>query len=492
MTTTWLDRIERLGNRLPDPATQFAAGWVLILALSKLGSALGWSVADPRDAAKVVVVRDLLAGDDLTWVLTSPVRNMLDFPPLGLVLVALLGVGVAEQTGLLSAALRRFVRALPDRLLTPGVVLAGVLSTVSGDAGYVVLPPLAAALFARAGRAPVAGAIAVTYGIACGYAANLLPMPLDPLLSGMTEAAARSVDPARTIAPTCNWYFASASSMLLVAIGWTVTARVTEPALRAHSTPSAPDEAAVPGEGKALVAAGVTLALVVGAFAFALLSGPLAGTVEKAPGRIVPAWTEAIVPGILLGFGLPALVFGVISGRVRNDRDVTEAMTRTMASMGGYLVLAFFAGQMIAAFNRSNLSLLLAVSGADTIAATGAPIALLLLLVMVGTVGIDVLLVSASAKWAFMAPILIPMFLRLGVVPELVQGAYRVGDSIANPISPLNPYLLLVLAEVRRHDPDAGLGTLIARMLPYTLVTLALWPAMLLVWAGLGWPLGPG
>ena len=253
----WLELAERWGNRLPDPATLFLLAWAAVLAGSSVAAAAGWSVPDPLHAGERVAPRDLLAGDELTWVLTSPVRNLLAFPPLGLVLVTMLGVGVAERLGLLGAALRAVVLRLPPRLLVPGVVFAGVQSSLAGDAGWVVLPPLAAELFRRAGRSPVLGLAAVVFGMGAGVSANLLPTPVDPLLSGLTEAAARSLDPSAVIAPTCNWWFKAVSTIGLVAIGWWVSERVVEPRLPAVGAEDVVVEALGAHERRGLAAAAV-------------------------------------------------------------------------------------------------------------------------------------------------------------------------------------------------------------------------------------------
>lgn len=487
----WLAGVERWGNRLPEPATLFLLAWTLVLVGSAVASGAGWTVPDPLHPGELVRARNLLVGEDLTWVLTSPVRNLLAFPPLGLVLVTVLGVGVAERVGLLSAALRAIVLRLPGWLLVPGVVFAGVQSSVAGDAGWVVLPPLASELFRRAGRSPLLGLACVVFGMGAGVSANLLPTPLDPLLSGLTEAAARTMDPTAVVAPTCNWWFKAVSALWLVAIGWWVSERLVEPRLLRPPAVSGELEVLTDGERRGLVAA--LFVGVAGAALAALLVGvdgaPLHGVVNNGA-REVPAWAEALVPGLFVWFLAIGLAYGWAAGTVRTGGDVTDAMTRSMQSMGSYIVLAFFAGQMIAAFQRSNLSLILAITGADALGALGvAPPVLLTALVGVAA-GFDVAVASASAKWAFLAPVVVPMFMQLGIAPDVTQAAYRVGDSVTNPIAPLNPYLMLMLVEMRRYDPQAGMGTLLSMMLPYSILALVGWTGLLLVWVALGVPLG--
>lgn len=486
-----LQFVERWGNRLPDPATLFLLAWLAVLGGSVVASGAGWSVPDPLHPGELVRPRNLLVGEELTWVLTSPVRNLLAFPPLGLVLVTVLGVGVAERVGLLAAALRAVVLRLPARLLVPGVVFAGVESSLAGDAGWVVLPPLASELFRRSGRAPLLGLACVVFGMGAGVSANLLPTPLDPLLSGLTEAAARTLDPAVVVAPTCNWWFKAGSTLWLVLVGWWVSERVVEPRLPVPELAPGDVEPLGVGERRGLLHAAVVGGLLAAGLGLlvAVEGAPLSGMVNTGT-REAPAWSEALVPSLFVWFMAMALAYGRAAGTVRHGGHVTDAMTGAMQSMGGYIVLAFFAGQMIAAFQRSNLSLILAITGADALGALGvAPSALLSALVVVAA-GFDIAVASASAKWAFLAPVVVPMFMRLGIAPEVTQAAYRVGDSVTNPIAPLNPYLMLMLVEMRRYDPQAGLGTLLAMMLPYSVLALVSWTGLLLVWVGLGLPLG--
>lgn len=488
----WIARIERVGNRLPDPATLFLGASVLVVLLSAAVARLGLSVPDPRTPGGTAHAVSLLEPAQLTWMLTHVVRNFLDFQPLGVVLVAMLGIGVAERVGLFAALMRALVVATPARLLTPAVVFAGVMSSVAADAGYVVLPPLVAGMFVRARRSPLAGIAAVTFGIAGGFSANLILTALDPLLAGITEQAARLTDPAATVDPTCNWAFMAASTVPLTLLGWFITERVVEPQLAPVEVCASDAAPEVAGERRGLVAAALVATCVLVGFLAMVLpeNGLLAGVVERSPGRLVAAWSEAIVPLLLVVFLLPALVFGGLTGTLRSDKDVARAMSESMATMGSYLVLAFFAGQFIAFFQRSDLAVLMAVSGGGAIGNLGLPEPLLLVAIVAGTAALNLLIVSASAKWALLAPVLVPLFGQLGMSPELVQAAYRVGDSVTNPISPLNPYLIVVLVTIRRYQPSAGLGTVLALLVPYSLAALGVWTAWLLLWTGLGLPLG--
>ena len=498
-----LGLIERVGNRLPDPVTLFAIGALVVLLISQLGAWLGWSATNPR-TDEVVVVKSLLSSDGLRWVWRSLVENFTGFAPLGVVLVAMLGIGVAERTGLISAALERIVNLTPRTLVTPGLVFAGVMSSLATDAGYVVLPPLAAAIFASMGRSPLAGIAAVFVGVGGGFSANLFVTALDPLLQGATQSAANLLDPDVVVPVTANYYFMVASTFMVTLLGWFVTDRIVEPRFGADeirrqiaSGESAEREDGEDGTSSStcgpLLAAGVSFVAVAGILlAMILLPGaPLNGGYERAPDVVIPYWSEAIVPMLFVLFLVPGIVFGIGNGTVRSDRDVARMLTESMASMGGYVVLAFFCGQFVAWFGESGLGTILAIRGIEILSAWDLPKPLLVVSIVLLTALLNLFIGSASAKWFLLAPVFVPLFLGLGISPELTQAAYRVGDSTTNIIAPLNPYLVIVIVFMRRYQRDAGIGSVLSLMLPYTLVLLAGWIVMLLVWMSLGLSLGP-
>ena len=520
MTGGWLNTVERVGNRLPDPSTLFALGTLVVMLLSQLAVWLGWEVTRTleRDGALVtepITPVSLLDADGLWWLLSNLVDNFVEFPPLGLVLVGLLGIGVAERSGLLPVLLRRLLAAAPGRLLVPMTVFVGILSSLALDAGYVVLPPLAGALFLAAGRSPLAGIAAVTAGVTCGFSANLFLTGLDPLLAGLSTAAAHLLDPDYEVAISANWWFMIVSTVLLTAAGAFVTWRFVEPRLPRPTsaemvagvqpaasgdkdTPEGEAEVTLEPSGQAEAArneprglrfAGWTvLMLLVLLLAAVLIPGaPLAGE-----GARFPRWMEALVPILLIVFLSTGLAYGIGAGSIKRDRDAVNMMGETMRTMGPYLVLAFFAAQFIACFGHSRLGEMLAVVGGSWLAELSLdPAALMLAFIAVVMAG-NLLIGSASAKYAFFAPVFVPMFMQAGIAPELTQAAYRVGDSVTNGITPFNPYLVIILAFIRRYRPVAGLGILVALMLPYTLVFAPLWATLLGVWVAFGWPLGPG
>jgi aminobenzoyl-glutamate transport protein len=508
----WLDRIERLGNALPDPTTLFLIGAVAVVLLSALAAGLDWSVEktlsreliDPhsgeaRRELVTVPVRavSLLSADGVYWMLESMVENFVTFPPLGVVLVGMLGIGLAEKTGFIGALLHAVLVAMPAQLLTPAIFFVGVMSSMGLDAGYVVLPPVAAALYHSVGRSPLVGLAAVFAGVSAGFSANLFLTSLDPLLAGLSTESAHLVDPRYTVAATANLYFMIASTLLLTGVGWAVTAWWVEP--RMHGKPpeeggpdperAAEDVAPLEPEqrrGLALAGAAALLTLALFAAAVWLPAAPLHG----AAGRF-PRWVAVIVPLIFLAFLVPGLVYGMATGSVRSDKDVARLMGETMAGMGPYIVLAFFAAQFIAYFAHSGLGEMLALTGGRALARAQLPDASL----MIGFVGVvmlaNLLIGSMSAKYAFFAPVFVPMFMQVGVSPELTQAAYRVGDSVTNVITPLNPYVVILLVFMQRYVPRAGIGSLVALMLPYTLAFAAAWSLLLVVWIASGADLGP-
>lgn len=498
----FLGWIERVGNRLPDPATLFVIGCILVAVGSALAAWLSWSVPDPLDPSKRIEANNLLTSEGIKWMFLNAVKNFTDFHPLGVVLVAMLGIGVAERTGLFGAVLKLIVLATPAKLLTPAVVFAGVMSSAAADAGYVILPPLAAAVFAKAGRAPLAGLAAVTFGVAGGFSANLLLTALDPLLQGLTQQAAMLTNPDAVVPVSCNWYFMIGSTFLVVLVGWCVCSLVSERRfdratierhIRTAGLTAQGPERLDATEVRGLLAA-LAAALAVGAMLtlMAVVPGwPLHGEYSVTPTRMQPVWSGAIVPIIFLGFLIPGVVYGLAAGTVRSDRDVASRMGETMSTMGAYLVLAFFAGQFIKWFDVSNLGKLVAIEGVEALEPLKRYPYLLVTATVFMTAFINLVMSSASAKWAVLAPVLVPIMAGLGIAPEITQAAYRVGDSVTNPITPLNAYLIVILVAIRRYEPGAGLGTLIALILPYSVTALVVWTAFLLGWLALGAPLGP-
>ncbi|HLS07873.1 AbgT family transporter [Lentibacillus sp.] len=500
----FLDGIEFIGNKLPHPVTLFAILALIVLVLSAALQPLGISVEHPGEEGEMVEIKNLLNAEGLQYIFGSMTDNFIGFAPLGVVLVTMLGIGVAERTGLISALLRGFVLSVPRRFITLGLVFAGVMSSVASDAGYVVLPPLGALIFAAMGRHPLAGLAAAFAGVSAGFSANLVLSGTDVMLGELTIQAASVIDPAyaETMNIAMNWFFIAASVFLLTLIGTWVTERIVVPRLGEYKGENGDAEAnedqlegLKPVEKKGLIWAGVSLAIGLVLTALLVLppNAPLQGTEGNYMDRIIQSpFMSSLVPIIAILFLLPGLVYGKVTKVIRNDKDVAAQMSDTMASMGMFIVLAFTAGQFVAYFNESNMGTVLGVYGAeflDSINLTGVPLILMFVLI---TGFINLFIGSASAKWAMMAPIFVPIMMQLGYSPELTQMAYRVADSSTNIITPLMTYFAVIIAFAQKYDKKVGIGTMVSTMLPYSLYFLVGWTLMLVVWMLLGIPLGPG
>ncbi len=487
-----LDVIERVGTTRPHPASRCVGLSALVVGLSWALSTLGVSATHPMTGATVAPA-NLLSSAGLQRLILDFVTNFVNFAPFGPVIVSLLGLSVAERTGLLGALVRIIVGRLPGRWLTVTVVFAGAMSHTVGDVGYVLLLPLSAALFHTAGRHPVAGLAASFMGVSGGFAANLLLSPTDVILAGLTQEAARLVDPAYTVSPMASYYFLAASVLLVTTTGTLVTRLVVEPRLGTYGGDVIP-EAATPltdAEWRGLKVAGVVTAMLAALVIWGLQPGGVLTDPER-PGFVGSYVLRGLVFFIFVFGVVPGIAYGLATGTIRRDADVYKGMTANMELVAGYVVLVFFIAQFIAIFSWSNLAVIAAVQGAAGLKAAGLGSIPLLLAVVGLTASIDLFLGSASAKWALLGPVLIPMFMLLGYAPELTQTAYRVGDSLTNIITPLSSNFPLVLMFLQRYEPRAGIGTLTATMLPYTLTNALVWPVMLIVWVLLGLSTGPG
>ena len=560
-----LDLVERSGNRLPDPATLFLIGTVIVVVISAIAASQAWTVAQQlpeidsiqveRDGVVVneqVLDKDgrprvtwqttgetyraksLLTRDGFFWLISHLVSNFMGFRPLGVVLVGMLGIGVAERTGLIRALLKAFMAVVPGSLLTPAMVFLGIMSSITLDAGYVVLPPLAAALYLAAGRSPLVGLAAVFAGVAAGFNANLLITGLDPMLAQLSNEGAQVVDPTYQVNPGCNWYFMVASTAVITLTGWAVTTWFVERRMsqkpEAEGGPRVPDATESTAfelqanERKGLTAAAlaflVTMALILTAilvpdaplYTYSMpdaagspaerielgLDEPLPeGAVKLDNGVVVvksaspfKRWVRAMVPLLFFVFLIPAIAYGRAAGEVRNEKDVTQALTGSMAAMAPIIVLAFFAAQFIESFKYSGLDKMLAMAGGQVLGKADMPVWALIVAFILVTMVFNLFIGSMSAKYVMFAPIFIPMLMMVGISPELTQAAYRIGDSVSNIITPLNPYLIIILVFMQKYVPKGGMGTLISLMLPYTIAFSIVWTVLLLGWLVLGLPLG--
>jgi len=513
-----LATVEWLGNLLPHPVSLFALFALGVVVASGITEALGLQVGDPRPGreGEIFAVKSLLTGDGFRWIAQSLVTNFTGFVPLGTVLVAILGVGVAERSGLLTTAVRSLVLGAPKNLVTLVIVFAGIVSNTAAEMGYVVLIPLSMAIFHSLGRHPLAGMAAAFAGVSGGYSANLLIGTVDPLLAGITEEAARLIDPTYEVHPAVNWYFMIASTFVITAIGWFVTARIVEPRLGEYDSSEASEDLETPTgmeeitavERRALGVAGLSVLAV--SFGILFMAGPNLPGLRLLDG--LPGWgvlrnpdplatgaeafrplLRSVVALILVFFVVPGFVYGRVTGSMKNDRDVIDAMAGAMRSMGLYIVLVFFAAQFVSFFAYSGLGRILAVLGADTLVALRLDNPLVFGPFILMCCFVNLMLGSASAQWAVTAPIFVPMLMTIGYSPEVIQAAYRIGDSSTNVITPMMSYFGLILAVATKYKKDLGIGTMIATMLPYSVTFLIGWMILFYLWVFvLGLPVGPG
>ncbi|MBL8898246.1 MAG: AbgT family transporter [Planctomycetes bacterium] len=489
----FLGIVERAGNALPHPATLFALFALAVLLLSWVCAQLGLSAVHPATGKEVTVV-NLLSVEGLHRILKSLVTNFTGFAPLGTVLVAMMGIGIAESSGLIGAALRALVLSAPRKLLTFVLVFAGIISNTASEVGYVLLVPLGGVIFLAVGRHPLAGIAATFAGVSGGYSANLFLGTVDPLLAGLSQEAARLVAPAYEVKAVCNYYFLFVSTFFLAIAGTFVTERIVIPRLGAYTGDAKPEELrTLTGEERK----GLRYALVVGVlFVLVMLLGliPESGFLRNPqdPSLLKSPVLDGVVALLFVGALAMGVAYGVGAGTIKNDAHVVKGMGKALETLGGYMVLVFFAAQFVAFFSWTNLGLIFAVKGAEGLKSLGLPAIPLLLSLVLMTACVNLLMGSAAAKWAILAPVFVPMFMLLGFSPEVTQAAYRVGDSVTNVISPMMSYFALIVAFVARYVPGAGIGTVVATMLPYSVVFFFVWSALLIVWYALGLPVGPG
>jgi len=496
---TALDRIERLGNALPDPVVIFLWLIAALIATSVVAAAQGTSATNPMTGA-TIIAQSLLSETNVRRLLVEMPETFVRFPPLGLVVVVMLGAAVAERSGLLGALIGRAVRSAPRGLLTPAVFGIALLSHHASDAAYIVLIPLAAIVYREAGRHPLAG-VAVAYaGISGAFAGNLLPGQFDALILGITQSAAQLLAPAHPLNPLGNWWFTATLGIVLLFVAWPIADRIIEPRLRktqldgeAMQTIAAP-AALSDAQRRGLRRAGVVAVLVIAGFAALVFwpgYSPLIDETATGYAREAPLY-RALIGGFMLLFLLCGWAYGSAAGSIRTHRDVVRMMVEGLRDITPYLVIAFFAAHFIAMFTWSNLGPILAIHGAAWISGLEMPKALMLVLLLLISSVFDLLIGSASAKWSAIAPIAVPMLMLLGVSPELTTAAYRMGDSIFNIVTPVAANFVLVLVMCQRWSKGFGIGSLIAMMLPFSIAFGLTGLALIALWAGLELPVGPG
>jgi aminobenzoyl-glutamate transport protein len=531
--TRFLDFVEWMGNLLPHPVTLFAIFALSVVLLSGVADWLGWTALDPRPEGSpgrapggIIEPVSLLNAEGLRRIVTGLVSNFTSFAPLGVVLVALLGVGVAERSGLISALVRGMVLKAasfkqlpsgkgftaflmkpvnfilnPKNLVTIAICFAAVISNTASEMGYVVLVPLAAVIFYSMGRHPLAGLACAFACVSGGYSANLLIGTIDPLLAGLTQEAANLIDPEYELHPAINYYFMVVSTFLITFVGAFVTLYIVEPKLGKYNAKEASEDLSdqtslmnplTKQEKKGLRYTAVTVLAMIGLIALTLvpedgiLRNPETGDILTSP------FFRGMVTFIFIFFLIPGFVYGKVTGSIKGEKGVIDGMANAMSTLGLYIVIVFFAAQFVAFFGWSNLGQIFAVKGAEflnNIGLTGPEVFIGFIAV---SAMVNLMLGSASAQWAVTAPIFVPMLMYVGYSPEVIQAAYRIGDSVTNIITPMMSYFGLILAFAAKYKKDIGIGTIISMMLPYSILFYIGWMLLFYLWVFvLEMPVGP-
>ena len=500
MIDRFLNIIEVVGNKLPDPAVLFLLLMFFIWLLSWPLSMMEFDALNPI-TDKPIVVANQVNGEGIANILTSMVKTFVNFAPLGVVLVALLGIGVADHTGLIGAMIKTVLGVVPKSLLTPTLILVGIGSHYAVDAGYVLVIPIGGVIFYAAGRHPLAGIAAAFAGVSGGFSANFwVPSGLDPLLQGFTLTAAQLYDPDVQVSIVNNNVFTAASTFLIVFVGWFITDKIVEPRLGDVKVDGEIDqmptfEEVTAKEVRGMIAALAAVALGVAVMVWWALpeDSALRASGEATKGNLLTfdaPLMRSIVPLIFLFFLIPGIVYGYVAGTVKSHRDIVKGMTKSMETMAYYIVLAFFCSLFIWMFSQTNIGLLLAIKGAGFLKSLNLPGAITIFGIVLLVGFVNLLLGSASAKWALISAVFVPMLMELNISPDLTQAAYRVGDSSTNIITPLMPYFPLVVVFCKRYVKNTGIGTLVSMMLPYSVAFILLWSALLVLFWTLGLPLG--
>lgn len=506
----FLDKIEVAGNKLPHPLTIFFYLAVAVVIISGIGAAMGWSASgETYNSATGVVetttvsIVSLFSVDGLRYMLTSAVSNFTSYAPLGFTIVIMLGIGVAESSGWLNGLIRKVVKVTPAFLVTPMVVFIGVMTNIAENAGYVVFIPLAAMIFKAYKKHPLAGIAAGFAGVSGGFSANLLIGSTDAILSGFSDAAAKTLDPTYSVSPLSNWFFMIVSTFWITIIGTLITEKIVIPRLGPYKENGDGNLVEPTGEMTAKEEKALKIAnwVFVGIAALYVISCIPANSFMRNPetGSLIDGSTllNSIIPLFTILFFVPSFVYGKICGTFKNDKDVVASFSKSIASISGFIAMAFMAAQFTNYFSRTNIGKILSFKGAELLQAINMnPIALMICFIILSGF-INLFMASASAKYAIFAPVFIPMFMKMGISPELTQAAYRIGDSSMNLIAPVLAWIPYILTIMKKYDKDSGWGTLVSSMVPYSFAFLIGWSILMAIWMGLNMmginlPLGPG
>ncbi|MGW7928297.1 AbgT family transporter [Staphylococcus xylosus] len=492
----FLNIVEKVGNRLPDPSILFFLMCLGLAVLTWIISFFSITVKHPG-SGDTIAIKSILSSDGLSMILNDAIKNFSEFPALGLVLAVMLGIGVSEKTGYFDKLMIQVVHKAPKKIIIPVIILVGILGNAAGDAATIVLPPLTAMVFIKLGYHPIAG-LAMAYASALGgFSANVMIGMSDALLYAFTEPAAKIVSDNVHVNVAMNWYFIAASIIVLLPAVYWVTMRFVIPRLGTYDTSNSDikvdeeNKGLTPEENKAVFWANISFFAMIALLI--LLAIPQNSFLRNAKtGSLLN--DAPIINGvgliILVLFLVPGLVYGIKMKVFHNSKDLGKMLADSMGSMGSFIVIVFFAAQLLAFLEWSNLGVIVAVKGASLLQGQNGIVLILGIIILSAL--INLLIGSASAKWGILAPIFIPMLMLVGFHPAFTQMLYRIGDSISNPITPMMPYLPLLLSYAQKYDKRMKLGSLLSSLMPYTIILSIVWPLFMIIWYLLGWPLGPG
>lgn len=483
--------VEKGGNALPHPAALFGIIAIITLLVSAMGYFLGWQGVNPATGETIKVI-NLVSVDGLHRILLQMVDNYTGFAPLGIVMVAMLGIGVAESSGLIKTAINALLIKAPKKWVTFIIVFAGIMSNIASDLGYLLIIPLAGVIFHSLGRNPLAGMSAAFAGVSGGFSANLLIGTIDPLLAGLSTEAARIIDPDYYVMPTANYYFMAVSTFIIAFAGTWINNAWVEPRLGKYTgnIEIEPVKPLLPEERKGLKWVLFVFIVWLSIFAAGLI--PDHGFLRGEDNSVLHSpLLKGFIAVLFLVAATCGIVYGYITKTFKKHDDVISGMSSSFKALISFLVLVFFAAQFVAWFKWSNLGLILAIKGAGVLQTFDIGLIPLVILFIVFSGFINLFMGSASAKWAIMGPVFIPMFMLLGYSPELSQAVFRIGDSVTNVISPMMSFFALIIVYYQKYDAKAGIGTLIGTMLPYSVVFFIIWTLLIIVWIITGLPLGP-
>jgi aminobenzoyl-glutamate transport protein len=495
-----LNLVERVGNRVPHPVVIFVMLIGLVMALSHvfymMGASVSFEAINPDTHAlesSTVSARSLLSAEGIRFMYSGVIQNFMSFTAVGVIIVAMLGVGVAETAGLVAALIRKLVLVAPPKALTYILVFVGIVSSIAADAGYLVLIPLGAAAYLSVGRHPLAGLAATFSAVAAVFTVNVFVKPLDGILVGITNDAIHILNPNLSISLTSNLWFAIASVLLLTFVVSIVNDRIIEPRLGKYTGDAPTEQAGGMSDQESRGLKYATWALIGTIAFFALLSAfPGAPLRNPETGALIgdSPFMNGLIVFIAFVFLAAGAAYGVGAGTMKGTVDIVKAMEKAVSGLGGLIFLLFVISQFNAFFSYTNMATLAAVNLGDTLETAGLGALPLLVGFVFVVVALDLIMTGAIPKWAIFAPIFVPLLMRLGVAPEAVLAAYRVGDSPINALSPMNAYFALIVSFAARYQKDAGVGTVIALMLPHVAALLVVWPLLLAAWHIFGLPWG--